>query len=755
MNRLRQYRQPFLISLLVAVFVVIPNVVFAGDPVTEFFQKILWSILTTITGTILWICAMLFDFSVNTFVIGFGNLYLGSGIGVAVDRIWFILRDFVNMFFIFGLVYIGFKMILDADNSNTRRWLVNLIIAAILINFSLFITKAVVDFSNQLATQIAISGFPDSGVTQSTVGATPTVDLANGILGMMGIKDLLNLAVGDVAQGGWGYIFGTAIFFLVTAFVLAAGAFMLMIRFVALTLFMLVSPLMFVSWILPPISDTMNRYWKAFFGRAFFAPVYFLFIYFSLETLVGLQQSLNLSSGGGKWAKTFSATGAGGNEALAAGQSTLPYFFIMCGFMIGSLMVAKKLSADGADKAMDWGKSLKNKAVNYTKKGAGSATFGLAGKAGQATAGRLADSASKSRRFQNFAANNKLGRVALAGTRKVADSSFDARRVGGLGKSLGIGEGSKGGYQTGVKKKVERDEKFYKSLDDTDIKEPENAARVRAVAEAKSTEARQTKADAEGQITQAKNEQAVIAAMAEEGTKSTMELTTEITDLNKEIEGLSTALEAKVAAGTITTQERALADKAISDKTALRERKNLAKNEILAQKALQGQITRNGVLAASTIDPVEAARYREEKQRLQQEFDARRDMERRQMQTVATIEQAGRDIKTANASIEQSSKDAENEIKYENKVAYLKSKERDVPGYHKRNEDGSTTFVASGGAAAESANNLKKKFGGSAAEMAKKSTEKKDAEKLAKQLAQIQKDNAAAEKKEGGEEKKD
>ncbi len=65
MNRLRQYRQPFLISLLVAVFVVIPNVVFAVDPVTEFFQKILWSILTTITGTILWICAMLFDFSVN------------------------------------------------------------------------------------------------------------------------------------------------------------------------------------------------------------------------------------------------------------------------------------------------------------------------------------------------------------------------------------------------------------------------------------------------------------------------------------------------------------------------------------------------------------------------------------------------------------------------------------------------------------------------------------------------------------------
>ena len=386
MNRLRQYQTPLLTSLLVVVLLVVPQVVF-GFTGETFFQDVLWTILVVITGTILWICAMLFDFAVNTFVIGFGDLFLGSGIGLAVDRVWFILRDFVNMFFIFGLVYIGFKMILDADNSNTRRWLVNLIIAAILINFSLFITKAVVDFSNQIATQIAISGFPDDGKTKSILGETPTVDLSDGILRLMGIKDLLNLNLDAYGGGGWGYIFGTAIFFLITAFVLAAGAFLLLARFIALTIFMLVSPLMFMSWILPPLSDTMNKYWKAFLGRAFFAPIYFLFLYFSFETLIGLQQSLDISGGGGKWAETFKTTGAGGSNALSSGQSTLPFFFVICGFMIASLIVAQKLGADGDSKALDYGKSLRNKAIGYTKKGAGAVTLGASAKFAQGTVG--------------------------------------------------------------------------------------------------------------------------------------------------------------------------------------------------------------------------------------------------------------------------------------------------------------------------------------------------------------------------------
>lgn len=715
MNRLHRYKTPLLTTLLVTTFLVLPHLALAAGPgaVEGFFQDLLWTILVTITGTILWICAMLFDFSVNTFVIGFGNLFLGSGIGVAVDRIWFILRDFVNMFFIFGLVYIGFKLILDVDNSNTRRWLVNLIIAAILINFSLLITKTVVDFSNQLATQIAISGFGAEPITNEW-GATYKTNLADNILGLMGIKDLLSLKLDSSGGGGWGYIFGTAIFFLVTAFVLAAGAFLLMIRFIALTMFMLVSPLMFVSWVLPPVSDTMQRYWKAFIGRAFFAPIYFLFLYFSLETLVGLQESLKVSSGGGKWAKTFStaATDATSGSTLAASQTTLPYFFIMCGFMIASLMIANKLGADGAKGAMSMGNSLKNKAISYTKKGAGSVTLGAGAKLTQGTVGLGARKLANSKSLNDWAGKSKWGERAMRAARTTADTSFDVRQVGGLGKTLGIGEGKKGGYDTRVKNRQKRDEEFMKSLK-TDIPVEE-------------TEARKTQIKSE-----ANHELDVIESMAENDGKTTVALTTEISGLGKEIDELSKALTTKVEAGTITSREREQEEQKIANLSATQKRKELARQEMQAQKTLQGQITLNGLRASEATDPAEAARFREEKQRAQEELAKRANMTARKRSAEYRKEEKNVDNEVANV---------ENKIRYANQAAYLKRRTKEasrIPG---------RTFGEP--LAAESVSNLKKKFGRNIGEMAKKDHENKVKGDLAKQLNELAKEQGGGEKKE-------
>lgn len=651
-----------------AVFLFSPYVAFAQDASATFFQRIIWSILTTITGTILWICAMLFDFSVNTFVIGFGDLYLGSGIGVAVDRIWFILRDFVNMFFIFGLVYIGFKMILDIDNSNTRRWLVNLIIAAVLINFSLLITKTVVDFSNQIATQIAISGFPDTGTTVSTIGSTPTVDLANGILGMMGIKSLLNLGIGEVAQGGWGYIFGTAIFFLITAFVLAAGAFLLMIRFIALTFFLLVSPLMFVSWVLPPVSETMHRYWKAFLSRAFFAPIYFLFIYFSLETLVGLQESLGLSSGGGKWANTFSTTGAGGNAALAAGQSTLPYFFIICGFMIGSLMIAQKLGANGADGAMSMGKSLKNKAISYSKKGAlgtagyakraaGAATLGAGASLGRNTIGRYGNHLASSDKWKNDASKSFLGRAKLKAAEQAAGASFDPRRVGGVGKALGIGEGKDGGYKKKLDDAAKKAKKEAEALGTVNVDSGDGKARADALA-------LQNKAGAEAD----KNHATMATAEFEKDKmESEATLTSSIDALTSEIASKETDLDTKIAAGTLTEKEQGEAELHIADEKRRLQVKTENLEFVKVKDARLRAQKRSAWIEASAASPEEKTEARDTLQKAEaaevQAAKGRSDALKKQSAD-------------AESAITNAAANAKAAIKYERQIAFIQQQAR-------------------------------------------------------------------------------
>ncbi len=64
---------------------------------------------------------------------------------------WTIVRDISNIFFILILLYTGIKTILGMGSSETKSIVANVVIMAILINFSMFFTKVVIDSSNVIA----------------------------------------------------------------------------------------------------------------------------------------------------------------------------------------------------------------------------------------------------------------------------------------------------------------------------------------------------------------------------------------------------------------------------------------------------------------------------------------------------------------------------------------------------------------------------------------------------------------------------
>jgi hypothetical protein len=64
---------------------------------------------------------------------------------------WTAVRDLSNMFFIFVLLFIAIQTILGLAGGSAKRWLSHVIIAALLINFSLFLTGVVIDAGNVLA----------------------------------------------------------------------------------------------------------------------------------------------------------------------------------------------------------------------------------------------------------------------------------------------------------------------------------------------------------------------------------------------------------------------------------------------------------------------------------------------------------------------------------------------------------------------------------------------------------------------------
>jgi hypothetical protein len=477
----------FVFMLFVPVFTV-----FAQEASSDFFgenalKSILYFIVVGFFGTLLGWAGELLNYSINTFVIGFGTFFTTQGVGVAVDALWSTVRDFFNILFIFGFIYIGFQIILDSNSSRAKQTLIYLLMAALLMNFSLFISKFVVDFSNRLASEVAVAAFPHTDNALGGNIADQEVDIANTFFAHMGIAETLNVNQGiqDASESAWSYIFGSAIFYLVGTFVFAAGAIMLIIRFVALSIFMVLSPFMFLGWVFPSMQSWTSKYWTGFMGRAFYAPVYIILLFFAGTILqqffgdAGSMQNVGLVDN---------------IDSDSLGRLLGP-FILSCAFMIAAVQVAGKMSADGAGQMMKVGGNLAKSVQRRTLQAGGMATAGIAAGGLRSTVGSISNRAANNQKLKNLASKsmvfNQLHKVAEKG----AGSSFDMRQVGGLGKSMGIGEGRKGGVAKTQKDAVAATEKRVKALGTSvDFEDPETILKLAALKIEKEKESSQKKA---------------------------------------------------------------------------------------------------------------------------------------------------------------------------------------------------------------------------------------------------------------------
>ena len=451
---LNQYKPLITLFTLVLVLFALPGFVLAQE-------SIVWGIVANVFGLFVAMAGGLLDFAVREFVIGFGDIYVNNGIGLAVDTVWVNVRDIFNITFIFGLIYIGFKMILDSSNSETQRWLVNLIMAALLVNFSLFFTKVVIDVSNTIATEIVQTGF--QGVTISEFFID---QIGLGVVFGIDSKTLGNIAT--EASMSWGFIFSSMIMLTVLTFVLASGAMLLIIRFAVLLFYMVLSPFMFIGWVFPQLQKYTTEYWTGFLGRAFFAPLYLLFVYLSAQIIEKYFVSFGNPNLG-------AATGQSGGANFQPGlESTLPPFILASVFLIMSLVIANKLGANGASAVISAGKGMSQKFRGAVQRGAGNATLGLGGVLGRRSIGALSNKAAENASVQRWArtkgAKGFLGRVAANTAHRGRTASFDVRTVAGLGTAAGIGTGKKGGYANTQKEKEkiekERSERYSTVEDD-------------------------------------------------------------------------------------------------------------------------------------------------------------------------------------------------------------------------------------------------------------------------------------------------
>lgn len=382
--------------------------------------------ILTLAGWILGLVGVFFNWVIIRTVFQFG-LYFGTTEGMLIA--WGVMRDVANIGLLFAFIFMGVLLILNVEGGghghgggiSARRAIPRLIMFAVLLNFSLFASQAVIDVANALGSQFA--GL--AGMDKCISAETTTQDCANyGISGkvmhMAGIQTVWN---DGISTDGVVYM-GLAMFVMITSMVLLAAAVMLIVRVVILTLLMITSPIGFAGMVIPGLGGLAKQWWHNLISQSFFAPAMLLLMFISLKV------AENLNPNG----TTIVAALAGNNAQSAGNLQVLVVFAVVIGLMLASLTIASKMGAMGA---------------KFATGAASAATVGLTlGATTRATNFVAGGLAYRARTFQQRTGlGGRAGEVAVNRLlRPLENANLDLRRIGGVSAGMqaaGISGGTK------------------------------------------------------------------------------------------------------------------------------------------------------------------------------------------------------------------------------------------------------------------------------------------------------------------------
>ena len=448
----------------------------------KLFSTIAMFILT-LMSFILWVAGCLLDWVLKYTITELSD-HISSMTGINI--VWKAIRDLANIAFIFILLYESIRLIISQSSTEKIKGVVaGIVITALLINFSMFFTKVIIDASN-----IVTVGFYQSivGANPQPPASAPTgkFTIPPGISGAF-INDLhvVSFITGqDVTKSGNDQSIimiglGGSILFLILSFVFFAISIMFLIRYLAFIVLLMSAPLGYLGFGLPGLKGMQSQWWNTLIGQCVFAPLW-MFCAWAILMLVGSPGFLTLS--GGATLTSIAQSGAisnlagNGGTADPSGIPLIVNFGLVIGLVIGSLVLAKQYASQGS--------KLIGQATGKLTTFAGGAIMGTAAgtlaSASRNTFGRAGNAIANSDALKERASKGGLlgiGAKGLMGAgEKTAKSSFDIRGKSGLGlvtsaTGVNIGKaGGKGGFEQGLKDRTKAEEDFAKKLKPSDTK---------------------------------------------------------------------------------------------------------------------------------------------------------------------------------------------------------------------------------------------------------------------------------------------
>jgi len=336
---------------------------------------------------------------------------------------WGIVRDLVNMLFVLILMVIAFATILGVTTYGMKTLLPKLIIAALLINFSLVFCGVIIDFSGVLTnffiedsqdffiniadqmqlTKIMVGTVQEPAESQwgcdwallpDQVWSNQTacnifcnVSTGNNCYEITAPKVDWGNIKGDLFWKVIAALFLSIIFTIIAAFVFAALAFLLLIRVLVIWFLLILAPIAWFFWILPATKNLWEKWWNSFIKWVFFAPAAIFFIWLSVNSWLKFIKG-QAPKTGGEIIEGMSEVVT--NDVLGTkimpqvmAPENLVQFILACGMLIGSLIVAQKISIYGASGAINIAKGAGKGSAKWAGRRVQTATAERAGKIGR------------------------------------------------------------------------------------------------------------------------------------------------------------------------------------------------------------------------------------------------------------------------------------------------------------------------------------------------------------------------------------
>ncbi len=495
MNNIKKIIRIFLPLLTIAIFVLIFTVSPFGGHVAHaassctlnpfsddsfsmqacIFQGVSWIAfyILTVCNWLVTIAGLLLDSAIR-----YGILYMQAEISqiTTINTAWTIFRDLGNMVFIFIILYVAVATILDLGGIDTKRVIRNIIIVGLLVNFSLFFTKVLIDASNIVTINFYNLIVPPGSTIKSLsasfagpLGVGGNQDITN-FQNSVGTDGDSNTALLSLAEQG----IGGSVFLIMVAVSFTFASILIIARFVILLVLMMLSPFAFFMFILPQTKDYAMKWWNQLRNQLIFAPLFMLLLYIvSQLNGNGSSGTLKLTDG-----SVAAASDTNPLKSLPTITNTLPgnpnpldimlHFLIMIFFLNLAIILALSAAsgsggivAGAVDRVRNGMVSLGKKTVTTAGKVAATGASATAGAAGYVAGGTF---------------RNTIGRAAYNFNRNNKDALQDTAAQGGLGgwaarttlkASTALTKtGGKGGYQGVVDAQKDADKKRSKALGD-------------------------------------------------------------------------------------------------------------------------------------------------------------------------------------------------------------------------------------------------------------------------------------------------